>query len=121
MLRLCGDGDFDLDTSLDVDDDLLDDFGGGVEVNQSLVDSQLKHIPGLGTLTTRSLSGRDLEVLGWKTNGTLDAEILGLGAVNEFLADLLEGRDLSGGEGDADLVGFWALAVLLLWLLVRHL
>lgn len=31
MLRLCGDGDFDLDTSLDVDDDLLDDFGGGVE------------------------------------------------------------------------------------------
>lgn len=29
--HLSGDGDLDLDTGLDVDDDLLDDLGGGVE------------------------------------------------------------------------------------------
>lgn len=29
--RLCGNGDLDLDTGLDVDDDLLDNLGGGVE------------------------------------------------------------------------------------------
>lgn len=33
-----------------------------------------------------------------KTYGTLDAELLGLGAVNELGADLLEGGDLAGGE-----------------------
>jgi len=57
-------------------------------------------------LHTRSLSGGDLESLGGETDGTLDAELLGLGTLNELLADLLEGLDLSAGEGDADLVGF---------------
>lgn len=75
-------------------------------LNQSLVNSHLKGIPGLGTLTTRSLSGGNLQGLGWKTNGTLNTEVLGLGALNEILADLLEGLDLARSEGDADLVGF---------------
>lgn len=40
MLRaLSSNGDFDLDTSLDVDDDLLDDLSWGVQVDQTLVDS----------------------------------------------------------------------------------
>lgn len=67
---------------------------------------QLIHIPSLRTLTTRSLSRRDLEAFSRETNGSLDAEILGLCAVDEFLADFFEGRDLLGCEGDADLVGF---------------
>lgn len=70
------------------------------------MNSQLIHIPSLGTFTTRSLSGSDLEALGWETDRSLDAEILGLGAINKFLADLLEGRDVLGGQGDTDLVGF---------------
>lgn len=37
--HLSGDGDLNLNTSLDVDDDLLDDLSGGVEVDQALVDS----------------------------------------------------------------------------------
>lgn len=37
--RLGRDGDFDFDASLDVDDDLLDDFGRCVEIDQTLVDS----------------------------------------------------------------------------------
>lgn len=70
------------------------------------MDSHLETIPGLGTFTTRSLSGRDLESLGWETDWALDTEVLGLGALDELLADLLEGGDLSAGEGDADFVSF---------------
>jgi hypothetical protein len=75
-------------------------------LDQTLVDSHLETIPSLGSLTTRSLSGGDLQSLGWQTDRALDAQILGLCAVDELLADLLEGLNVAGGEGDADLVGF---------------
>jgi hypothetical protein len=75
------------------------------------VNSHLEGIPGLGTFTTRGLSGGDLESLGWETDRALDTEVLGLGTLNELLADLLEGCDLSGGEGDTDLVGFLEIQV----------
>jgi len=124
ILHLSSNGDLDLNTSLDVDDDLLDNLSWCVQttqnislhsplislricsLNQSLVDSHLKAIPGLGTLSAGCLSGSNLQGLGWETDWALDAEVLGLGTVDELLADLLERLDLSGGEGDADLVGF---------------
>jgi hypothetical protein len=81
-------------------------FPIGYSLNQSLVESHLEGVPGLGTLTTGGLSGGDLESLGWETDGALDTEILALGALNELLADLLEGSDLSAGQGDTDLVSF---------------
>lgn len=37
--HLSGNGDLDLDTGLDVDNDLLDDLGGGVQIDETLVDS----------------------------------------------------------------------------------
>lgn len=153
--HLSGNGDLNLNTGLDVDDDLLDDLGRSVKVDQTLVDSvvekcqpmfllhkfaifmislqplrasstkyppqrmkylqnspHLVHVPGLGALTARGLAGGDLQVLGGHADGALDAEVLGLGAVDELLADLLEGGDLSGGEGDADLVDLGLLALL---------
>lgn len=55
------------------------------------MDAHLKGIPGLGTLTARGLAGGDLEVLGGQTDGALNAELLGLGTVDELLADLCEG------------------------------
>jgi len=167
--HLCGDGDLNLNTGLDVDDDLLNDLSGGVKVDQTLVDPiaamsvnaislssgksksqarprnrdntssrlcnalkdpcnasfnspHLVHVPGLGALTARGLAGGDLQVLGGHADGALDAEVLGLGAVDELLADLLEGRDLAGGEGDADLVDLGLLALLdLLGIVGRHL
>lgn len=70
------------------------------------MDSHLKGIPGLGTLTAGGLAGGDLEGLGWETDWALDAEVLGLGTVGELSADLLEGLDVAGGQGDADLMGF---------------
>jgi hypothetical protein len=75
-------------------------------LNQTLVDSHLESIPGLGTFTTGSLSGGDLQGLGWETDWALDTEVLGLGTVNKLLGNLLEGGDISAGEGDADLVSF---------------
>jgi len=85
------------------------------------VDSHLKGVPGLGTLTARSLTGGDTEVLGWETDWALDAEVLGLGALEELAADLLEGLDLARGEGDTDLVDLWGVGLAgLLWVLERH-
>lgn len=124
-LHLSSNGDLNLNTSLDVDDDLLDNLSWGVEtifpsalhyrvsffpqqisnlLNQTLVDSHLEAIPCLGTFTARSLTGGNLKGLGWQTDGTLDAKILGLGTLDELLADLLEGLDFSAGQGDTDLV-----------------
>lgn len=78
----------------------------GYLLDEALVDAHLKGVPGLGTLTTGGLAGGDLEGLGWETDGALDAEVLGLGTLNELGADLLEGVDLAGGEGDTDAVDF---------------
>jgi len=36
--------------------DLLDDLGGGVQVDETLVDPHLESVPSLGTLTTRTAS-----------------------------------------------------------------
>lgn len=84
--------------------DLLDDVGRRVEVDETLVDAHLVLVPGLGTLTVGGLAGGDVQGLGGKTDGALDLEGLGAGTVDELLADLLEGGNLAGGQGDADLV-----------------
>jgi hypothetical protein len=47
-----------------------------------------------------------LESLGRQANGTLDAEVLRLGSLEELGADFLEGLDFAGCEGDADFVDF---------------
>lgn len=85
------------------------------------MDSHLVGVPGLGTLTTGSLAGGDLEVLGGETDGALDAKVLRLCAVDELSADLLEGLNLAGGEGDADLVDLGGIGLAgLLGVLERH-
>lgn len=104
--RLCSNGDLDLHTGLDVDDDLLDDFGGGVEIDKTLVNSHFEHVPCLATLTARGLTGGHLQGLGGQTNWALDTEVLGLCALEEFRADLLERLDFARGKGDANLVDF---------------
>lgn len=74
-------------------------------LDEALVDAHLVEIPGLGTLTARGLTGGDLEVLGGQADRALDGQVLALGALDQLGADLLEGLDLAGGQGDADLVG----------------
>lgn len=73
---LSGNGDLNIHTRLDVDrGDLLDNLSRGVEIDESLVDSHLKVIPGLGTLTVRGLSGGDVKNLGGESDGALDANV----------------------------------------------
>ncbi|KAB8532553.1 hypothetical protein FH972_025498 [Carpinus fangiana] len=88
-------GDLNLNTSLDVDDDLLDHLGRSVQIDEALVYAHLKGVPGLGTLTARSLAGGDLQVLGGQADGALDTQVLGLGTLDQLGADLLEGLDLA--------------------------
>ena len=102
--NLSSNSNLNLDTCLHVDDDLLNNLGWGIQVDQALVNAHLVQVPGLGTLTVRRLTGGNLQVLGGKANRALDTEVLGLGALNELGADLLERVDLAGGEGDSDLV-----------------
>jgi len=73
-----------------------------VEVDDALVDPHLEAIPGLGTFTARGLPGGDAESLGGHANGSLDLQLLLLGAADELAADLLQGLDVPGGEGDTD-------------------
>jgi hypothetical protein len=54
---------------------------------QTFVDSHLVAIPGLGTLTTRGFAGSDLQDLSGKADGTLDAEVLGFGTLDEVGGD----------------------------------
>ena len=94
--------------------DLLDDLGGGVQVDETLVDPHLESVPSLGTLTTGTalreqeidggqrlsrdevklggsrysrLPGGDLQVLGGQPDGSLDSEVLVLGPVDEVGRD----------------------------------
>ena len=121
---LGGNGNLNLNTSLDVDDDLLNGLGGGKQaitvrnnassqtedryggnvLYETLVDAHLVLVPGLRTLTVGGLTGGDSQVLGRQTDGTLDLEGLGAGTVDELRAHLLEGGDLARGKGDTDLV-----------------
>lgn len=70
------------------------------------MDAHLVAVPGLGAFTARSLAGGNLEHLGGQADGTLDTQVLGLGALDELGADLLESGYLAGGEGDANSVDF---------------
>jgi hypothetical protein len=51
------------------------------------VDSHLVHVPGLRSLSARSLTGGDLKDLGGETDGSLDTEVLGLGTLEEVGGD----------------------------------
>jgi hypothetical protein len=73
-LQLSSNCDLDLDTSLNIDDDLLDNLGWCVEtdavsipssigyaarnlLDQTFMNTHLEAIPGLGTFTTRGFTG----------------------------------------------------------------
>lgn len=113
------DGNFDINTGLEVDgSELLDGVLGSIEVNEAFVDLHLVAVPGVGTVTARRATGDVVEDAGGETDGALDGDgvlfvALGdfLGARDEVRHDLLDGSSLAGPEGDADLVllGFTAL------------
>ena len=66
--------------------DLLNDFGGGEDINDTLVDSHLEAIPSVGTLTARGLTGGDAQDLGGHASGSLDLDALILSSTDEISA-----------------------------------
>lgn len=54
------------------------------------MNSHLKHIPRLAPLSTRRLPRSHLETLCRKSDGPLDAQVLGFGTLNQLLADFFE-------------------------------
>lgn len=67
--------------------DLCNDFGGGVDVDDTLVDAHLEAIPGVGTLSAGGLAGGDAEDLGGHAGGSLDLDTLILSSTDEISAD----------------------------------
>jgi len=110
VLGSIGDGHFNLYAGLNVDGgDLLDDLGGTVEVDNSLVDPHLELVPGLTTLSARSLTGGDPQGLGGHPDGSLHLQLLVLSSLDQVAADLLQGLDVAGGQSYSDAVDWGVL------------
>ena len=98
-----GDGDLNLDSGLDGDGgDLLDDLRGGVQVDHPLVDPHLEPVPGLGSLSAGRLPRGDPQGLGRHPHGAFGLQVLLLRTLDQVGADLLQGLDVAGRQGDAD-------------------
>merc|ERR1712048_718481 len=70
--------------------------------SMTLVDPHLELVPGLGTLTARSLPSGDPEGLGGHPHWTLHLELLVLGSPDQVLAHLFQRLHVPGGQGDPD-------------------
>ena len=73
-----------------------------MEIDDSLVDPHLELVPGLGTLSARSLPGGDSQHLGGHPHWSLHLELLVLGSPDQILAHLLQRLHVPGGQGDPD-------------------
>ena len=79
-----------------------------MEVDDSLVDPHLELVPGLTTLSARSLTGGDSQGLGGHPDGSLHLQLLVLGPLDQVTADLLQRLDITGGQRDPDTVD-WSI------------
>jgi hypothetical protein len=99
------DGDIDLDSRFNRNTgDLLDNIRRGVQVDQALVDAHFEAVPGVGTLSTRSLTGGNSQVLGGETDGSSDMKLLVQRGLFQVGANLFQVLDITGSQGDADAV-----------------
>jgi hypothetical protein len=98
-------GHFNEDIWVDVNGgNLLHGIGGGVQVDQALVDTHFVLVPGLGTVSGWCLTSNDAEDLGRKTYRARNAKILLEGRLLQFSADLFQVLHILRGQGDADTV-----------------
>ena len=75
-----------------------------MEVDHSLVDPHLEFVPGLATLSARSLTGGDSQGLGGHPDGSLHLQLLVFGSLDEVTADFLQRLHVTGSQGDPDTV-----------------
>merc|ERR1719266_90888 len=122
FLGSIGDGHFNLYAGFDIDGgDLLHDLGGAVEVDDSLVDPHLELVPGLTTLSARSLTGGDSQGLGGHPHGSLYLQLLVFSSLDQVTADLLQRLHVAGGQSDPDAVDWSILLNTFSILVSRHL
>ena len=70
--------------------DFLDQFRWAVEVDNSLVDSHFESVPGVGSLTARTLSDGHSQHSCWHSDWPLDLELVVLGGVDDLTAGSLD-------------------------------
>ena len=70
--------------------DVLDGWRWAVDIDDSLVDSHLISVPGVGSLTTWRFSGGNSQDLGWNSDWTSGLVSLVLGSNEDFVASPLE-------------------------------
>jgi hypothetical protein len=83
---------------------LLDNFRGCVQVNQTLVDTHFEAIPRVGTFTGGGLTGGDTQGLGRHTDRTRNMQFLVNGTFLQVGTDLLQVGDVAASQSDADAV-----------------
>lgn len=100
-----GNGDFNFHTWFDVDGcDLLHNFAGWVQIDDTLVDTHLEAIPSLTTFTTRCFTCGDTKNLGWPTDWSLDTKLLLLSTRNQVSAHFFQWTDIGWCQCDTDAV-----------------
>lgn len=102
-LLLISDGNFDIDTRLNADvGDLSHLVSRRVQIDQALVNTHLKSVVGVGTLTARGLAGHQTKDLGRHADWAGHLKFLADGAVLQLSAHSLQSLNLSGGKSDAN-------------------
>ena len=82
--------------------DLLNDAGGAVNVDDSLVDAHLVAIVGVGTIAAGRATGGHGQHLGGDADDTTGFVALLLGAADDLGASVLEGLGFATTEGHSD-------------------
>ena len=117
-----GDDEGDVNTSVDSEvGDLFDNGAGAPDINDSLVDSHLEVIVGVGTVTARGTARCDSQDLGGDSLGTGNLVALLLGTGDDLGASVFKGLDVTAAEGHSDLVDVFVDFFALLHVLVCHL
>lgn len=68
---------------------MLNDFGGSVDIDDTLVDAHLEAVPGVGTLSAGRLAGGDAENLGGHAGRSSNLNVRIVGSTDEISADCI--------------------------------
>jgi uncharacterized protein with LGFP repeats len=82
--------------------DLLNDAGGAVDVNDSLVNAHLEAVVGVGTITAGGTTSGDGQHLGGDADDATGLVALLFGPGDDFGAGVLKGLDFPTTEGHSD-------------------
>ena len=97
---LLPDNEVDIDGGVNLEGgDVLDNGGWAMDINNSLVDSHLKSVPSVGSLTAWGLSGGDSQDFGWNSNWSFSFISLILSSNDDLVASPLKWLGFSSLEG----------------------